>query len=331
MDRHMNVRAARCLEYGSPANLVVESVDLPDPGPGEVLVEVHAAAVNFPDILIVANEYQVRAPLPFTPGSELAGVVAAVGDDVADLAPGDRVFGQVFVGAFAEAVVMPVASVERIPAGIDVESAAAFGVAYTTAYHALRSIAEVRSGDWVLVLGAAGGVGLAAVELAAALGGRVIAAASSRVKLEHCRAKGAAEVVDYECEDLKVRVKAITGGGADVVIDPVGGAMTDPALRATRWGGRYVVVGFASGEIPRIPANLILLKGCIVRGFTLQGLMEHAADDRARDRAELFELWHSGAVRPHVSKVFGLDQVGKAMAVIADRTAIGKVLIDPRG
>ena len=324
------MRAARCLEYGPPASLVVESVELPDPGPGEVLVEVHAAAVNFPDVLVVANEYQIPAPLPFTPGSELAGVVAAVGEGVVDLAIGDQVFGQVFVGAFAEAVVMPVASLRRIPAAIDVWSAAAFGVAYTTAYHSLRSIGDVHPGDWVLVLGAAGGVGLAAVELAAALGARVIAAASSPEKLEQCRAKGATEIVDYEREDLKVRVKEIRGGGVDVVIDPVGGVMTDAALRATRWGGRYVVVGFASGEIPRIPANLVLLKGVIVRGFTLQGLMQYAPDDRARDLDELFEMLRSGAVRPHVSEVFGLDDVGKAMARVAERKAIGKVVIDPR-
>ncbi|HEU5301169.1 MAG TPA: NADPH:quinone oxidoreductase family protein [Acidimicrobiia bacterium] len=326
----MKARAVRCREYGQLSNLVVESIELPDPGAGEVLVEVHAAAVNFPDVLIVANEYQIPAPLPFTPGSELAGVVATVGEGVDDLAPGDHVFGQVFVGAFAERIVMPAASLQRIPSGIDAASAAAFGVAYTTAYHSLRTIADVQPGNWVLVLGAAGGVGLAAVEVAAALGARVIAAASSPEKLEQCRAKGATEVIDYEREDLKNRSKDISGGGVDVVIDPVGGAYTEPALRATRWGGRYVIVGFAAGDIPKIPANLILLKGPIVRGFTLQGIAQFAPRERERDLAELFELLRTGAVRPHVSKVFGLDDVEQAMAEVAERKVIGKVVIDPR-
>jgi len=330
MDRTMKTRAARCVEYGTPSDLVVESIDLAEPGPSEVLVEVHGAAVNFPDVLIVANQYQMQAPVPFTPGSELAGVVAAVGEDVSDFAVGDAVFGQLLIGAFAESVVMPAASLRRIPLGIDAHAAAAFGVAYTTAVHSLRSIGDVHEGDWVLVLGAAGGVGLAAVELAAAMGARVIAAASSPEKLEQCRAKGATEVIDYEREDLKVRAKEISGGGVDVVIDPVGGAMTDPALRATKWGGRYVIVGFASGEIPRIAANLVLLKGVIVRGFALEGLYRYAPEARERDVAELDALWRSGAVRPHVSQVFPLDQVGEAMATVAERRAIGKVLIDPR-
>lgn len=330
MDRTMKTRAARCVAYGAPTDLVVESIDLAEPGPGEVLVEVHAAAVNFPDVLIVANQYQMQAPVPFTPGSELAGVVAAIGEGVRDLAVGDAVFGQLLIGAFAESVVMPAASLRKIPPGIDAQAAAAFGVAYTTAVHSLRSIGDVHEGDWVLVLGAAGGVGLASVELAAAMGARVIAAASSPEKLEQCRAKGAAEVIDYEREDLKVRAKEISGGGVDVVIDPVGGAMTDLALRATKWGGRYVIVGFASGEIPRIAANLVLLKGVIVRGFALEGLYRYAPEARERDVAELDALWRSGAVRPHVSQVFSLDQVGEAMATVAERRAIGKVLIDPR-
>lgn len=326
----MKARAARCLEYGPPSSLVVETIDVSDPGPGEVLVEVHAASVNFPDVLIAANQYQIPAPVPFTPGSELAGVVSAVGVGVEDLAPGDHVFGQVFVGAFAERIVVPAASLQRIPTGVDFASAAAFGVTYTTSYHALRTIGEVQTGEWVLVLGAAGGVGLAAVELAAALGARVIAAASSPEKLDHCRAKGAIEVIDYAREDLKTRSKEISGGGVDVVIDPVGGEYTEPALRATRWGGRYVIVGFAAGEIPKIPANLILLKGPIVRGFTLQGIAQHAPRERARDLSELFELLRTGVVRPHVSEVFGLDEVGAAMAAVADRKVIGKVVIDPQ-
>ncbi len=325
-----SIRALRCSAYGSVDDLVVEAVDLEPPGPGQVRVDIHAAAVNFPDVLIVANTYQIPAPVPFTPGSEFAGVVAELGEGVTDLVIGDRVSGQVFVGAFAEAVVVGATSVQQVPDGVDLESAAAFGVGHATAYHALRSVGAVQPGDWVLVLGAAGGVGLAAVELATALGARVIAAASSPEKLEQCTAKGAVEVVDYSREDLKVRVKEISSGGVDVVIDPVGGALTDAAVRATGWGGRYVIVGFASGEIPKISANLVLLKGVIVRGFEFLGFTQHAPDDFARDRAELAELFRSGKVRPHVSASFDLDHAADAMAMVAERRAIGKVLVTPR-
>jgi NADPH2:quinone reductase len=290
---------------------------------------VHAAAVNFPDVLIVANKYQVSVPPPFTPGSEFAGAVAAVGAGVDGVAVGDRVYGGTIVGAFAEQVVAPAGSLNLMPEGVGYPEAAAFGVVYATAYHALRSIADVQPGDWVVVLGAAGGVGLAAVEVARLLGGRVLAAASSDEKLALCKDVGAEAVVNYETEDLKERIKELTDGGADVVIDPVGGGYAEPALRATRWGGRFVVVGFASGDIPRIPLNLVLLKGVIVKGFEFRTFGIHAPELMRRDREELLAHFAAGRLTPHVSEVFPLDRVGDALRAVAERRALGKVIVDP--
>jgi NADPH2:quinone reductase len=325
------MRAARCVTYGRPEQLVVEEVADPQPAEGEVLVDVHAAAVNFPDLLFIANRYQVSIPLPFTPGSEFAGVVASVGEGVTGVAPGDRVYGETGgADAFAERVTVPERMLTVLPDVVDLREAAAYSVTHATAYHALRSIADLRSGEWVLVLGAAGGVGLAAVQLAKVLGGRVVAAASSASKLELCRGQGADDVVNYSTEDLKERVKQITDGGADVVIDPVGGSYSEPALRATRWGGRFVVVGFATGEIPRIPLNLVLLKGVIVRGFEPRSFSEHAPDVFASHRKDLDLLFVTGKVHPYVSEVYPLDETARALRALADRTATGKILIDPR-
>ncbi len=321
------MRAARVHAYGPPEVVTVEEMPHREPEAGEALVDVHAAAVNYPDVLIVADRYQVSAPLPFTPGSEFAGVVRAVGDGVTGIQPGDRVLGAAMAGAFAEQVTAPAAGLAVVPAGVELEHAAAFAVCHLTAYYALRSVAEVQPGEWVVVLGAAGGVGLAAVELARQLGARVLAAASSPEKLEHCRAKGAEALVDYEREDLKLRIRELTDGGADVVIDPVGGVYSEPALRAMRWGGRFVVVGFAAGEIPRIPLNLIMLKGVIVKSFEMRTFAVHAPEQERRDREELFELFRTGAVCPEVSAVFDLDHVADALQLVADRKAVGKVLV----
>jgi NADPH2:quinone reductase len=322
------VRAAWCTTYGGIDAVVIEDVPSPELGPGSVRIAVHDAAINFPDLLILEDKYQVSVPLPFIPGSELAGVVESVADDVSTLAPGDRVFGATFVGAFAEQVVVPAAALTKIPDGVDFQRAAAFGVAHATAYHALRSVARVQPGDWVVVLGAAGGVGLAAVELAKVLGARVVAAARGTERLAVCTAHGANAVVDYRDEDLKVRIKELTGGGADVVIDPVGGPYAEAALRAMRWGGRFVCVGFASGEIPKIPLNLVLLKGVTVQGLEMRGFLEHAADDARRDREELLDLLATGRVAPHVSAVFPLDAARDALRAVADRRTTGKVLIE---
>lgn len=322
------MRAARCTTYGGVDAVVVDDVAEPSVGPGQVLVAVHAAAINFPDLLVLEDKYQISVPLPFVPGSELAGLVEAVADDVTDLTPGDRVFGATFVGAFAEKVAVPAAALTRIPHGVDFRTAAAFGVAHGTAYHALRSVARVSAGEWVLVLGAAGGVGLAAVELAKAMGAQVLAAAGGAERLAVCRARGADAIVDYRVEDLKLRAKELTGGGADVVIDPVGGPFAEAALRAMRWGGRFVCVGFASGEIPRIPLNLVLLKGVTVQGFEMRGFLEHAPDVAQRDRAELLTMLAERTVVPHVSEVHALEDVRTGLRAVADRRTTGKVIIE---
>lgn len=323
------MRAARCLEYGDPASVEVEDVPDPRPGDGEVVVEVAAAAVNFPDVLLIADRYQVHVPVPFTPGGEFAGTVHEVGPGVEGPSVGDRVAGATVVGAFAERVVVRAGSLEPVEPGLDLEVAAASGVAHRTAYHALRSMAHVEPGQWVVVLGAAGGVGLASVEMGAAFGASVLAAASTPERLDLCRSKGADAVVCYRDEDLKQRVKELTGGGADAVIDPVGGAFAEQALRALRFGGRFVSVGFASGEIPRIPLNLVLLKGVEVTGFTMSGLARHRPEEIERARTELAELARSGRVRPHISAVYPLAEAGRALAELAERRAVGKVLVTP--
>jgi NADPH:quinone reductase len=310
--------------------VVVEEVPTPELGSGKVLVRVESAAVNYPDVLIIADRYQLTVPVPFTPGSEFAGVVEEVAGDVTTFAPGDRVLGSATHGAFSELVLARASSLTRLPDDVSFDDGAAFGVVYGTAYSALRSIAEVQPGDWVVSLGAAGGVGLAVLDLARELGGRVIAAASSATKLEVCRQRGAEALIDYQREDLKARIKEITSGGADVVIDPVGGPYSESALRATRWGGRFVTVGFAAGDIPRIPLNLVLLKGVIVRGFELGSFASHSPTDAARDRAELDELFAAGRIRPHVSGVYPLEQASSALEELADRRAIGKVLVHPQ-
>ncbi len=323
------MRALRCNEYGPVEVLRVEDLDDPVPGEGAVVVEVAPAAVNFPDVLLVADQYQIHLPVPFTPGSEFAGTVRAVGSGVKGVREGDRVVGAAMCGAFAEQIAVPATSLHVVDAAVDLHLAAAFGVAHRTAFLALSTVAEVKPGDWVVVLGAAGGVGLAAVELAHLLGARVLAAASSPEKLAVCRLKGADSVVDYSTEDLKERIKEITGAGADVVIDPVGGPWAEQALRAMRFGGRFVSVGFASGEIPRIPLNLVLLKGPFITGFTMQGLVANRPEDVARDEARLWDFLVQGKVVPYIGAEFPLEEGARAMAELAGRRATGKVLVVP--
>ena len=322
------MRAVRCLAWGEPETLVVEDVPAPEPKAGELLVDVAAASVNYPDVLLVRNEYQVSIAPPFIPGSDFAGTVRALGADVTGWRVGERVCGTVFVGAFAEQVTASTAMAMRVPDGVDFAAAAAFPVAYATAWDALRMTAELRAGETVLVLGAAGGVGSAAVELAALLGARVIAAASSPAKLDACRRLGAAAVVDYAAEDLKSRVKALAAAGVDVVIDPVGGRYSEPALRTMAVGGRFVVVGFASKEIPRIPLNLVLLKGVQIRAYDAAKVWQHHPDETRRNRDELLALLASGRIRPLVSEVVPLAETARALRAVFDRRAIGKVVVD---
>ena len=321
------MRAVVCRNYGPPEDLVVEDVADPIPGPGQLLVRVHAAAVNFPDVLLIAGKYQVRVPVPFTPGSELAGDVAAVGEG-APFRPGDRVFGSVLTGAFAELALLDAHSASAIPDGVDFAAAAAFGVTYRTAYHALRSVADVAEGDWVVVLGAAGGVGMAAVDLGVALKVRVLAAASSREKLEACRQRGAEATVDYDREDLKSRIRELTNGGARVVIDPVGGRYAEPALRGLCRGGVFVTLGYAAGAIPSIPLNLVLLKGIAVRGMEIRTFMGDHPEEAARDMRELAQMFADGRVRPYIGARFPLAETATALRHVAERKALGKVVID---
>ncbi len=324
------MRAIVCRRYGPPEDLEVAELPDPVPGPGEVLVDVHAAAVNFPDVLLVANAYQVHVPVPFVPGSELSGEVLAVGPDVQGITKGDRVFGTAARGAFAERALLAVGQVTKMPERAGFSEAAAFGVTYRTAYHALRSVAEVTAGDWVVVLGAAGGVGLASVDVARELGARVVAAASGPQKLALCAERGAAHVIDYTRDDLKARIRELTDGGAHAVIDPVGGAAAEQALRSIRWGGTFVTLGYASGEIPAIPLNLVLLKGVTIKGFELRTFGDHQPGLERRDQEELLKLFAVGRLRPYIGARFPLADTAAALAHVASRRAIGKIVIDVR-
>ena len=322
------MRAAVCREYGPPEAVAVEDLPSPALGPGQVRVRVSAAAVNFPDVLLVANRYQLSAPVPFVPGSEFAGVVAWVADGVDGVSVGDRVTGTAMVGAFAEEVVVGASAVRPIPAGVDTRHAAAFGVAHRTAFHVLRSVAALQPGEELVVLGAGGGVGLAAVQLGVLLGASVTAVASSPEKLEVAAAQGATHLIDHRQRDLRQALREALPDGADVVVDPVGGALAEPALRALRWDGRFVTVGYASGEIPRIPLNLVLLKGIRIVGFEFYGFVTHSPDEFQRGEEELAGLLASGRIVPHIGASFGLDETAAALRLVADGQAVGKVVID---
>ncbi|MGA2838467.1 MAG: NADPH:quinone oxidoreductase family protein [Acidimicrobiales bacterium] len=322
------MRAAVCRAYGGPEVVTVEELPAPAIGAGQVRVRVRAAAVNFPDVLLVADRYQVTVTPPFVPGSEFAGVIEEVADGVVGPAVGDRVAGTVLVGAFAEEVVVGAAAVRTVPQGVDDRHAAAFGVAWRTAYHVLRSVARLQAGEELVVLGAGGGVGLAAVSLGRHLGASVTAVASSPAKLEAARDTGASRLVQHTAVDLRTALKEVLPGGADVVVDPVGGDLAEPALRSLHWGGRFVTVGYASGEIPRIPLNLVLLKGCQVLGFQFRDFAEHCPDELARNDDELWGLLARGQVSPLLGASFGLDDVASALASVADGRLVGKAVLD---
>ena len=322
------MKAVLCKAYGPPDSLVFEDVASPIAGPGEAVVSVKAASVNFPDVLIIENKYQMKPPLPFSPGSELAGIVKAVGDGVTHLKPGDRVMAITGYGAFAEEVKVDARKLFPIPPAMDFATAAAFGLTYGTSEHALVDRAALKSGETLLVLGAAGGVGLAAIEIGKILGARVIACASTDDKLAVCRAHGADETINYTTEDLRERIKALTSGtGPDVVYDPVGGEYTELALRSIAWRGRLLVVGFAAGEIPKIPLNLTLLKGCSIVGVFWGDFARrepgHFADAMAR-----LCTWHAGGkLKPHLSNTFPLERAADALKLMAARKVMGKVVL----
>lgn len=322
------MRALVCEQYGPPSSLIIK--ELPDPvaGPNDAVVAIRAAGINFPDLLIIENRYQVSIPTPFIPGSEFAGEVLSVGVNVTNVKPGDLVMGGSFVGCFAEQISIKASTLKPIPSGLTLQQAAAFSVTYRTAYHALVTIGELKPNDWVVVLGAAGGVGTASIDIATRLGAKVIAVASSDDRLKICEELGAVAGINYTTENLKDRIKAITGSGADVIIDPVGGSYAEEAFRAIAWGGRFVVVGFADGEIPKIPLNLPLLKGGIIKGFEIRTVAEHLPNEVAAGDAALDVMTQTG-LAPHISKVFSLDDAKEALECIAARQSTGKVLICP--
>jgi NADPH:quinone reductase len=321
------MRAVICRRYGPPEDLVVDDIADPTPGPGQLLVRVHAAAVNFPDVLLIAGKYQIKIPVPFTPGSELAGEVVAA-EDGAPFRPGDRVFGATPTGAFAELALLDAHQVSAIPSGTDFAHAAAFGVTYRTAYHALRSVAQVAEGDWVVILGAAGGVGQAALDLAVGMKARVLAAASTEDKLDICRQRGAEATVAYDRDDLKSAIRELTGGGARVVIDPVGGRYAEPALRGLARGGTFITLGYAAGTIPAIPLNLVLLKDITIRGMEIRTFTADHPDDAARDIQELQQMFGDGRIQPYIGARFPLADAAAALRHVAERKAVGKVVID---
>lgn len=323
------MKAILCRAYGPPEQLELADVDSPRPGKRQMLVGVKAIGVNFPDTLIIQGKYQFQPPLPFTPGSDVAGIVTAVGDSVDSLHVGDRVMGFTGIGgAFAEEVVCDVANLAPIPDGVDFTAAAATGLTYNTSYYALKDRAHLQPGETVLVLGAAGGVGLAAVELAHAMGARVIAAASSNEKLAICRQYGADETINYATDDLRERVKTITkGNGVDVVYDPVGGPHAEPALRSLAWDGRYLVVGFAASDIPRIPLNLPLLKGSSIVGVFWGSFIAREPERHQRNHHQLASWLADGTIKPRISATYPLADVAHALNDILQRKAIGKVLL----
>lgn len=324
------MRAVRCNQFGSPSSLKVETVPDPVPGPGEVVVRVKAAGVNYPDGLIIQGKYQVRPSLPFTPGGEFAGVVEECGPGVTRFGPGQAVMGLAAWGAFAEKVVVSGELLLAKPPTMEFDVGASFFVNYGTAFHALCERAQLKSGETVLVLGAAGGTGGACVEISKALGARVLAAASSPDKLSACRAQGADELIDYEREDLRERLEALTAGrGVDVVCDTVGSRFTEPALRSMAWRGRFLVIGFAGGEIPKVPLNLVLLKGCAIVGVYWGDFLRREPDRAETELRELTQLYHARRVRPTVRNRFDLDSTAQALEAIMERKQVGKCVVIP--
>ena len=324
------MRALLCKEWGPPSKLVVEDVAELEPGDKEAVVRVHAAGVNFPDTLIIQNKYQFKPALPFAPGGECAGVIEKVGAKVTHLKPGDRVIAFTPFGAFAEQVLSDARTLVPMPDALDFVTASAFVMAYGTSYHALVDRAALAPGQTLLVLGASGGVGLAAVEIGKALGARVIAAASSPEKLAICKQHGADELIDYEHEDLKERVRALTDGkGADVIYDPVGGKFTELALRSTAWRGRLLVVGFANGEIPQLPANLPLLKGSSIVGVFWGDYARREPGHLLADLRTLLAWLAEGKLRPRIAATYPLERGAEAITALMERRVSGKLVITP--
>jgi NADPH2:quinone reductase len=322
------MRALVCNEYGPPEKLLIEEHPDPVPGAGEVLVDIRAAGINFPDVLVIAGTYQVKIPPPFVPGNEAAGIVEAVGEGVTRVEQGDRVIVTPQGGGFAEKCVAPQKLCLPLPDSLSFEQGAGFTVTYATSYHAFRQSTELQPGETVLVLGAAGGVGSSAVEIAKALGARVIAAASSDDKLQFARESGADETINYSEVSLREALKQLTGGkGVDVVYDPVGGELAQMALRSLAWHGRYLVIGFACGEIPDFPANIALLKEASITGVWWGTWSSHNPGDSLQNMAELAAMVEAGKLNPRVTESYPLERFADAFAAITARRARGKVIL----
>ena len=322
------MKAIRCVELGPPSKLVLEELQMPSPGNKEVLISIKACSVNFPDTLIIQGLYQFKPGLPFTPGSDISGIVKEVGEGVKHLKVGDEVLGTVPHGGFAQEVIANASTIFPKAPFMDFKTGASFIMTYATSYHALKDRAKLEEGETIVVLGASGGVGLAAVELAKLMGARVIAAASTDEKLELCRQYGADEIINYTTEDLKNRIKELTGGkGADVVYDPVGGDYTEAALRATSWNGRLLVVGFPAG-IAKIPLNLPLLKGCQIVGVFWGRFTMEEPQKNMGNIMELINMYAEGKVKPHIDKVYQLEETPQALQDMMDRKVKGKVVVE---
>lgn len=322
------MRAILCKELGHADKLVMEDIASPEPGKGQVKIKVKAAGLNFPDTLIIEGKYQIKPALPFSPGGEMAGEVIAVGEGVKRYQPGQRVMGLTGYGAFAEEILAPESNLIPVPDGMDDHTAAAFSMVYGTSYHALKQRAKIQPGETLLVLGASGGVGLAAVELGKAMGATVIAAASSAEKLAVAKEAGADDLINYVEEDLKDALKQRYPKGVDVIYDPVGDKFTEAALRNMAWNGRLLVVGFAAGDIPKIPANLALLKGCSIVGVFWGAFTQQEPQANIQNIMELFQLFGQGKIKPRISQVFAFEDYEQALAALTSRTAKGKVVLE---
>ena len=322
------MKAVLCREFGPPDALVLQDLPSPRPGEGEVVIAVKAASVNFPDVLIIQNKYQFKPPLPFSPGSELAGVVKEVGSGVTGFKPGDKVIAFTTYGAFAEEVRTEATRLIPLPEKMDFVTGAAFLLTYGTTDHALRDRGTLKAGETLLVLGASGGVGLAAIQIGKALGARVIACASSEDKLAVCREHGADATINYAAGDLRERLKALTEGrGADVIYDPVGGPYSEPAFRSIAWRGRHLVVGFAAGEIPKLPLNLALLKGASVVGVFWGDFVRREPKQFGASVRQLTKWFAEGRLKPHVSQTLPLEKAAEALKLMAARQVKGKLVL----
>ncbi len=322
------MKAVMCKSHGMPDTLVVEDVPSPDLTEGQVLISVKACGVNFPDTLIIQGKYQFKPDLPFSPGGEVSGVIKAVGDGVTNVSVGDRVIAFSTWGGFAEELAVDANRLIRMSDKMEFEKASAFILTYGTSYHALKDRANIQPGETLLVLGASGGVGLAAIQLGKAMGARVIAAASTKEKLDVCAANGADELINYSSEDLRARVKEITqGAGVDVIYDPVGGPLSEKALRDMSWRGRFLVVGFAVGEIPKVPLNLALLKGCSIVGVFWGDFTRREPALNDANNRELMRLFEAGKISPHIHKVYPLTQASEALNELLDKKVSGKVVL----